>query len=102
MADSRILQSVTVNGVRTSGVTGQARNAEVTLSLAESKFGLIVHITGGAVTGWEYLGVKGGFGTLPETGWTACAGTKGEWDSLFIPGPELLGALHELGVPPEQ
>lgn len=57
-----------------------------------------VYISDGGVTGYESIKVdtilnndeleENSFDII--TGWYACAGTKNSWDTLFIPGIELL------------
>jgi hypothetical protein len=48
------------------------------------------------VTGYESFYIDSEYNHLEnvcDNGWTACAGTKGVWDKLFIPGDEMRKAL---------
>jgi hypothetical protein len=98
--EKNIEQSVFVKGVRKNCFSGEERTISCVLTLTSTpKFGKIVHITRGGVTGWEYFGVdqKIKRDTF-QSGRTACSGTPGEWDKLFIPGDEMTRALEELGL----
>ena len=43
--------------------------------------------TKGGVTGFESLSVKNM--CAGKGGWWACAGTKGRWDSLYVPADQI-------------
>jgi hypothetical protein len=92
-------RSVTIRGTRTDCHTGESRDVECELELRETaRFGWIVLLTKGAITGFEYFSATEGarFGD----GWNACVGTKDEYDSLAFTGSEMRRALAALGLRP--
>ncbi len=81
---------IQLHGIRTHCVTGAKRT--VTLFL-EKKYHESLKswwwmIVDGGVTGFESFRVAD-TEELAETGWCACAGTKGRWDNLEIPAEEM-------------
>lgn len=49
-----------------------------------------LHIVDGSVTGYESISIKDLLRHTDWTGgWSACAGTKGRWDSLRIDGKDM-------------
>ncbi|GAB3568718.1 hypothetical protein GCM10027578_21780 [Spirosoma luteolum] len=91
-------RSAEVDAVITSDYSKKKSERKCTLRLIHTKkFGWVVHVGQGAVTGWEYFGVEGreNFAERFRNGWLACAGGGGE-DELYIPGDQMLKALTEL------
>jgi hypothetical protein len=65
--------------------------------------GVIFRIVEGGVTGWESFFVTDR--NLRATcldGWNACAGTRGRWDSLFIPPDQMRLAFDQWGMLPRE
>ena len=80
---------VKVNAVRTDCCSGQDFNTEITLEKFFYEGNLnewCVKVAEGGVTGFESFMVKD---MNFSTGWYACAGTEGRWDTLFIPAEEM-------------
>lgn len=66
-----------------------------TFETRESNGETWLHIVDGSVTGYESISIKDllAHGDWSK-GWSACAGTKGRWDSLRIDGKDMK-ALQE-------
>lgn len=88
---------IELTGQRTNCRTGETRDVHLVLEdrYHPSKYmrEWWVHVTEGGVTGYESIKVTSilrneAFDILG--GWCACAGTKNRWDTLFIPGHELI------------
>ena len=62
-------------------------NLEVEVKYSETLKAYWVYITKGGVTGFESLSVKNM--CAGKGGWWACAGTKGRWDSLYVPADQI-------------
>ena len=73
-----------VYGTRTNCTTGEKKTVDLFVELRYSKSldTWWLHIVRGGVTGYESIELS----KIVECkeGWHACAGTKGQWDTLFI------------------
>lgn len=106
------MEQVTVSAVRGNHVAGEWI-VEVTFELE----GAVLSIVKGGVTGFEGFYVDGrseevlkkmGLGHLPiaqghcsdviQVGWTACGGTKGRWDSLYVPAASMQAVAEHFGL----
>jgi len=81
---------IIVKANRTSCLTGESKVVEVKINRTYHKSlnSWWIQIVSGGITGYESIredDVKKMTG-----GWSACVGTKGGWDSLFIPAEEVL------------
>ena len=84
------MKTIDINAIRTNSITGKKKDVmlKVAKEFHESLDSWWIKIVDGGVTGYESCQVD----TLERTtkgGWSACAGTKGRWDSLFIPEIEM-------------
>lgn len=89
-----------VTGEITCCRTGKTKLQEVAFELGNGSYGNILYIRKGGVTGYESFYVKDYHDPEHKRGWTACAGTKGRWDKLFIPPEEMKKVFEyfEIGV----
>ncbi len=88
---------IKINAIRTDCLTGETKDVvlDVIKEFHKELDSWWIKIVNG-VTGYESCQVD----TLESTvkgGWFACAGTKGRWDSLFIPENEMKKIQKELG-----
>jgi len=87
-------RGVKVTAVRTNCMTGIVKDIEVLVMksfYAGSLNEWQISITSGAVTGYESMLVKNVYKVANDnTGWHACAGTKGRWDTLFLPATSMM------------
>lgn len=84
-------KTITVKGIRSHCITGIKRTVSVTMNkrhYEDSPKKFWYSIIEGGVTGFEGLRCKHLEAQL-KYGWNACVGTKGVWDSLFIPAVEM-------------
>jgi len=86
---------ISVKAERTNCITGEKKYVIVEFyeHYAKELNSWYIQIGRGGVTGYESMRsehVK----EMLEGGWSACAGTKGRWDTLFIP-PESMKRIHD-------
>lgn len=81
-----------MKGIRTDCVTGKVSEIEVSYEVADGVFTLL-----GGPTGYESFRIDDAKTfKMAENGWTACAGTKNQYDHLFIPAEEMRDALEKI------
>jgi len=107
------VEQIVVQAIRGNCSTGKESSVEVTFELE----GAVLSIVKGGVTGFESFYVddrskailkKMGLEHLPiaqghcsdviEHGWMACGGTKGRWDSLFVPATSIQEVAEHFGL----
>lgn len=93
----RIDGTQTIKGIRTNCFDGKENEAILSYYLrAGSLYKLWFHLLYG-VTGYESFEFNPeSIERLRKTGWSACAGTKDRWDSLFIPAEEMAKAIDDI------
>lgn len=85
-----------IKGFRTNCITGHKEEVSLKYLFETRPDGRTIFTLFGGVTGYEsftideYLDLDMCF----SKGWYACAGTKGRWDSLFIPAEEMVSAFE--------
>ena len=85
------MNTITVKGTRTKlWLDGTTKSCKVKVVFA-LKDKRSLYIIKGGVTGYESFCIEcfDDFQKMIDKGWTACAGTKGSWDRLFIPGKSM-------------
>ena len=84
-----------VLAIRTHCISGISKNIEVTIAQRywPSLESWWIEILSGAVTGYESMEVRNLKGRTKD-GWSACAGTKGRWDTLFLP-PQSMQRIYD-------
>jgi hypothetical protein len=91
-------KTVQLVGIKTDRFTQEQRRVECELELRKTeKFGWIVIVSKGSVTGLEYFSAAKS-SMMFKGGWNACAGTRLEYDGLFFSESEMLRALTALGL----
>ena len=88
-------------GVRTHCVTGDESTVPVKGMLLRSTSGLWLHLTVGAVTGFESAPVDrllAGLADPDWSGWTACAGTPNSYDRLVVTADSIRAAFADIVV----
>jgi len=92
-----------IKGIRTSCVTGEEREVDLRYEIKPCPYAnqhdtrFVFHLDGGP-TGYESFTIDEYIADVTcgiRRGWTACAGTKGRWDKLFIPGEEMRRVFME-------
>ena len=84
-----------MKGILTDCTTGEDREVDIYYEIVEIEGKKVFQLING-VTGYEsfYIGSEyNHVENVCDNGWTACAGTKGVWDKLFIPAEEMKKAL---------
>lgn len=91
-----------VLAVRTNCISGISKNIEVTIAqkYSSSLDSWWIEFLSGAVTGYESMEIRG-LKKRTETGWSACAGTKGRWDTLFLP-PKSMQRIYDWSLETEK
>ena len=76
------------------------RKVRVQFVLEDGKYGKILRISKGGVTGYESFYVKDYHDDFHEHGWMACMGTERSWDRLFVPAKSMKKVFDyfDLGV----
>lgn len=89
-----------IKAIRTSAYSPhRRREVDITAGLQVTPRGTFFYIEEGGVTGYESFYLEDALiSDLCARGWSACAGTEGRWDSMFISGAEMRRALEALGV----
>lgn len=80
-----------LNCIRTNLTTGEQKTEEHRATLYHSKtIGWCLRLEPG-VTGYESVIVTDFLSVPPDkhNGWSACAGTPGSWDKLYVPKNEM-------------
>ncbi len=86
-----------MKGIRTNCYNGKQEEVDIeyeirTYPTLEGKW---LVITKGGVTGYESFQLTNeSLSRLSKSGWSACAGTKNRWDTLFIPAKEMQKLLE--------
>ena len=84
-----------MKGILTDCYTGEDREIEIDYRIVKIRGKNIFQLING-VTGYESFYISSEYNHLEnvcDNGWTACSGTKGVWDKLFIPAEEMKKAL---------
>jgi hypothetical protein len=84
-----------MKGILTDCTTGKDREVEIYYEIIEIEGKKVFQLING-VTGYESFYIDSEYNhieNVSDNGWTACAGTKGVWDKLFIPAEEMKEAL---------
>lgn len=84
-----------MKGIFTDCHTGEEREVYLDYKIIEIKGEKIFQLVNGP-TGYESFYITSVYPRLEkmcENGWTACCGTKGVWDKLFISAEEMKEAL---------
>lgn len=84
-----------MKGIITNCITGNEKEIEIDYKIIETENGKIFRLIGG-VTGYESFYSESKYTNLNkicESGWCACAETKGKYDKLFIPAADMQIAL---------
>ena len=84
-----------MKGILTDCHTGEDREIEIDYEIVEIEGKKIFQLING-VTGYESFYIDSEYNHLEnvcDNGWTACIGTDGVWDKLFIPAEEMSKAL---------
>lgn len=74
--------------------TGEYREVDICYEILDIDDRKIFQLVNGP-TGYEsfYIDSLNHLENVCDNGWTACAGTKGVWDRLYIPAEEMKKAL---------
>lgn len=82
---------VKVSAKRTNCITGVSKNVDVTIAqrYLPSLSSWWIEVVVGGVTGYESMQIDNLKDRI-NGGWSACAGTKGRWDTLFLPAESML------------
>ena len=84
-----------MKGILTDCHTGVAQEIEIEYKIVEIEGKKIFQLVNGP-TGYESFYIHSEYNHLDnvcENGWTACCGTAGVWDKLFIHAEEMKEAL---------
>ena len=85
-----------MRGIVTDCINGKEYEIEIHYEVIERDVRDIFQLTNGP-TGYESFYIHDKYTHLDgmlEHGWTACAGTKGKYDKLYIPAEEIRVALE--------
>ena len=90
-----------VPAIRTNCISGISKNVEVSIAQKYSTTldSWWIEILSGAVTGYESMEIKG-LENRKKDGWSACAGTRCRWDTLFLP-PESMQRIYDWSLETE-
>ena len=84
-----------MKGILTDCHTGEDKEIEIEYKIVEIEGKKIFQLVNGP-TGYESFYIDSEYNHLDnvcENGWTACCGTKGVWDKLFISAEEMKKVL---------
>lgn len=82
-----------MKGILTDCRTGEKKKIEIDYKIVNDKHGKIFRLIGGP-TGYESFYINSDrLERICDNGWTACVGTRGVYDKLFIPGEEMRKAI---------
>ena len=85
-----------MKGILTDCHTGEDQEIEIEYKIVIRGGKRIFHLIDGP-TGYESFYIDSEYNHLEnvcDNGWTACVGTDGVWDNLFIPAEEMKKALE--------
>ena len=85
-----------MKGIVTDCINGKEYEVEIHYEIIEKDGRHIFRLING-VTGYESFYIHDKYtrlGDMLEHGWTACAGTKGKYDRLYIPAEDMKIALE--------
>lgn len=87
----RIPLLLTVTALRTNCISNISKNVDVVIvqKYHPSLSSWWVEIAVGGSTGYESMKIDNLKDRI-DKGWTACSGTKGRWDTLFLPPESML------------
>ena len=86
-----------MKGTLTDRHTGEERGVYIHYNIVEIDGKRIFQLINGP-TGYESFHIDSEYNHLEnvcDNGWTACVGTKGIWNKLFIPAEEMKKALKD-------